>query len=299
MKYILGVDGGGTKTEAVAYDLEGNTLSNGISKFGNLLINTEKALENVKDAINKCTKDLNINECIYIYLGIAGVSAGNNKEKVKKYVVENFKCEATVVNDADLALSALLKGKDGFLTIAGTGSICIGQYKNKKVRVGGWGHILGDEGSGYYIVLESLKKIILEKDMGHERSNFTQQILDELGILDEFDIMNFVYNSDKGKISALVPSIVKLSKNNDSSAIEILREAGTKLGTMTLRAINRMNINETINIGITGSILTNIDLVKENFIHTLEEEIQNFRIYDKYVSSTKGAYYEVMKKINS
>jgi N-acetylglucosamine kinase-like BadF-type ATPase len=299
MKYILGVDGGGTKTEAIAYDLEGNILSNGISKFGNLLINTEKALENIKDAINKCTKNLNINECIHIYLGIAGVSAGNNIEKVKKYIIENFKCETTVVNDAELALSALLKGKDGFLTIAGTGSICIGQFKNKRVRVGGWGHILGDEGSGYYIAIQSLKKIILEKDMGHERSNFTQQILAELGILDEFDIMDFVYNSDKGKISAIVPSVVKLSENNDKTAIEILKKSGAKLGTMTLRAINRMNMNETINIGITGSILTNVDLVKENFINVLEEEIKNFRIYDEYVSSTKGAYYEVMKKINS
>ena len=146
MKYILGVDGGGTKTEAIAYDLEGNILSKGLSSFGNLLINTEKALENIKDAITQCTKELKINECIHIYLGIAGVSAGDNKEKVKKYIVENFNCKTTVVNDAELALSALLKGKDGFLTIAGTGSICIGHYKNKKVRVGGWGHILGDEG---------------------------------------------------------------------------------------------------------------------------------------------------------
>lgn len=299
MKYILGVDGGGTKTEVIAYDLEGNILSNGISQFGNILINTEKALENIKDAINKCNKYLNINECIHIYLGIAGVSVGNNKEKVKKYIVENFKCETTVVNDAELALSSLLKGKDGFLTIAGTGSICIGQYKNRKIRVGGWGHILGDEGSGYYIALESLKKIILEKDMGYERSNFTQQILDELEILDEFDIMDFVYNSDKGKISAIVPLIVKLSENNDKTAIEILKKSGEKLATMTLRAINRMNINETINIGITGSILTNIGLVKENFTNVLQEEIKRFRIYDEYVSPTKGAYYEVMKKINS
>ena len=68
---------------------------------------------------------------------------------------------------------------------------------------------------------------------------------------------------------------------------------------MTLRAIDRINIDETINIGITGSILTNIDLVKENFVNILSEKIKNFKIYDKYVSSTKGAYYEVMKKINS
>lgn len=299
MKYILGVDGGGTKTEAIAYDLAGNILSTGISNFGNLLVNTEKALENIKDAINKCTRDLSMNDCIHTYLGIAGVSVGNNKEKIKQYIIENFNCETTVVNDAELALSALLKGKDGFLTIAGTGSICIGKYKNKKVRAGGWGHILGDEGSGYYIALESLKRITLEKDMGYERSNFTQEILDELGILDEFNIMDFVYNSDKGKIAAIVPTIVKLSKNNDKTAIEILEKSGTSLGTMTLRAINRMNINETINIGITGSILTNIDLVKENFKNVLEEEIKKFRIYDEHVSSTKGAYYEVMKKINS
>lgn len=299
MKYILGVDGGGTKTEVIAYDLGGNILSKGTSNFGNLLVNTEKALEHIKDAINKCTKELNINECIHIYLGIAGVSVGNNKEKVKQYIVESFNCKTTVVNDAELALSALLKGKDGFLTIAGTGSICIGQYKNKKVRVGGWGHILGDEGSGYNIAIESLKKIILEKDSGYERSQFTQQILDKLGIHNEFEIMNFVYNSDKGKISSIVPIIVKLAQNNDVAAMDILKQAGIKLGIMTLIAIDRMKINKIINIGITGSILTNIDLVKENFIKILEEKTKEIILFDEYVSSTKGAYYEVMKQINS
>ncbi|SHK71049.1 BadF-type ATPase [Clostridium cavendishii DSM 21758] len=299
MKYILGVDGGGTKTEAIAYDLKGNIISKGVSKFGNLLVNNEKALENIREAIDNCTKELNIKECIHIYLGIAGVSAGDNKQKVMKYIIESFHCETTVVNDAELALSALLKGKDGFLTISGTGSICIGKYNNEKVRVGGWGHILGDEGSGYYIALEALKKIIFEKDMGYTKSNFTKMILDNLEVSDEFDIINFVYNSDKGKISAIVPVIVELSKNNDSTAIDILKQSGRELGIMTARAINRMKINETVNIGISGSILTNINLVKESFVNVLHKEVKDFRIYDECASPTIGAYYEVIKYINS
>ncbi|WP_460281848.1 N-acetylglucosamine kinase [Clostridium sp. CTA-5] len=297
MKYILGVDGGGTKTEAVAYDLEGNILSRGVSGFGNVLINNEKALDNINEAINNCTKALNINECIHVYLGLAGVSAGDGKEKTTKYIVETFNLKTTVVNDAELALSALLKGKDGLLTIAGTGSICIGKYNNKKVRVGGWGHILGDQGSGYYIAIEALKQILLEKDIGYERSNFTQEILNELGFSDEFDIINFVYNSDKGKIASIVPIIVELSNKSNVIAKDILKDAGRKLGIMTLRAINKIKTNDTVNIGIMGSILINIDLVKQSFIETLKEGIKNFKIYDEKVSPTIGAYYEVVKYI--
>ncbi len=107
MIYIIGVDGGGTKTEAVAYDLNGNSLSRSISGYGNILINEEKALNNIKESIEKCTKSLNKSECVYIYAGIAGSTAGNGKEIIKKYIQDKFKCNVIVVNDADLALSAL------------------------------------------------------------------------------------------------------------------------------------------------------------------------------------------------
>lgn len=298
MRYILGVDAGGTKTEAIAYDLDKNVLSKGYSGFGNILIDSEKSLENIRESINNCIANLKIDDCIHIYLGVAGVSAGNNNEKVENYIKENFNCKVTVVNDADLALSAMLKGKDGFLTIAGTGSVCIGKYKGKKVRVGGWGHLLGDEGSGYYIAIEALRKIILEKDSGFERSSFTQEILNKLGISDELDIINFVYGSDKGKIASIVPTIVKISKRNDAKAIKILRAAGRELGVMTSRAVDRMKIDETVNIAITGSILKNIDLVKENFISALKDTVDDFNVYDQDISATIGAYYEVIKEIN-
>ena len=283
MKYIIGVDGGGTKTEAVAYDLNGNLLSRSISGYGNILINEEKALNNIKESIEKCTKGLNKSECVYIYAGIAGSTAGNGKEIIKEYI-----------QDADLALSALLKGKDGFLTIAGTGSICIGKISGKSIRAGGWGHLLGDEGSGYYIGIQALKSIAYEKDNGQLKSEFTDRILNKLGCKRELDIINFIYNTDKAHVAAIVKLVIQLAKENDSTATQILINAGEELGEMTLRAIKQSGLKENIKIGISGNIIRKIEIVKANFIKYLDMNLGNYSIYDEDISPTLGAYYEVI-----
>ena len=297
MKYIIGVDGGGTKTEAVAYDLHGNSLSRSVSEYGNILINKEKSLNNIKEAIEKCIKSLNKNECIYIYLGIAGSAAGNGKEIIKKYIQDAFKCNVIVVNDAELALSALLKGKDGFLTIAGTGSICIGKLLGQNIRAGGWGHILGDEGSGYYIGMQALKTIAYEKDNGQEKSEFTDRILNKLGCKRELDIINFIYNTDKAHVAAIVPIIIQLAQEKNTTARQILIKAGEELGKMTLRAVKQSGLKENIKIGISGNIIRKIEIVKANFINFLDINLDNYNIFDEDISPTVGAYYEVIKLI--
>lgn len=294
MKYIIGVDGGGTKTEAVAYDLNGNSLSRSISGYGNILINEEKALNNIKESIEKCTKSLNKSECVYIYAGIAGSTAGNGKEIIKKYIQDKFKCNVIVVNDADLALSALLKGKDGFLTIAGTGSICIGKISGKSIRAGGWGHLLGDEGSGYYIGIQALKSIAYEKDNGQLKSEFTDRILNKLGCKRELDIINFIYNTDKAHVAAIVEVVIQLAKEKNSTATQILIKAGEELGEMTLRAIKQSGLKENIKIGISGNIIRKIEIVKATFIKYLDMNLGNYSIYDEDISPTLGAYYEII-----
>ncbi|WDC84743.1 BadF/BadG/BcrA/BcrD ATPase family protein [Caloramator sp. mosi_1] len=115
MQYIIGVDGGGTKTEAVAYSLNGDYIYKSVSGFGNVMVNEKEALNNIIKAIDGCiegvyekTKD---SKCIFICAGLAGVEAGNYSTIIKQKIEEYFKINTKVVNDAVIAHASLLKGR--------------------------------------------------------------------------------------------------------------------------------------------------------------------------------------------
>ncbi|BCZ48811.1 ATPase [Clostridium gelidum] len=298
MKYVIGVDGGGTKTEAIAYTEDGKQISSGYSGCGNIVVNEEKGLKNIEISILQCLENLNVNNCIHIYAGLAGAEVGNNKEIIENYLKSRFPTSITVLNDADLAFNAVLKGEDGILTISGTGSISFGVLSNKHARAGGWGNILGDEGSGYNIALQALKKIVSEKDDGLESSALSKEILKTINAATIFDMVKFVYNSNKADIAAIVPIIVKAAQNNDEYAINILKEASKDLVKITVKVYKLLGFSFKVKIAIKGSILTKIPMMKEFYIRYLSDEISDFEIIDEYGSPTKGGYYLACKNQN-
>ena len=295
MKYIIGVDGGATKTEAVAYSLEDQEIGQGYSGFGNLLLGFDKAVKNIINAIQQCINDLNEKdrqgECLCIYLGIAGIEVSDNIEKVETLLKEEFHCKAQGLHDSELAHAAILKGEDGIITISGTGSVSYGSYKGKQARTGGWGHILGDEGSGYAIALAAFKRMTIEEDSGWVRSELTQTILSKLNSDQVNDIREFIYSASKGEIAAFAPIVAELAKAVEINSVNILKQAGKDLAIMTERVYNKLGINESINIGVSGSILSKVDIVRGEFRSCLERDLESVNIIADDISATKGACY--------
>lgn len=298
LDYVIGVDGGGTKTEGVAYDLQGNVLAQCTTGFGNLVVNKEEALANIGLCIKSLLEELKSRECKTIYLGLAGADSGNNKELVREYVEAFFKGEVKVMNDADIALSALLKGEDGILTIAGTGSICFGRYNSKKARAGGWGHLLGDEGSGYYVAIEAFKNMTREQDLDLPWSTLTKDMLKALNFKEIDQIKGFIYSKSKAEVASLAPVVVNAAKAGDEIATNILKTAGIELARITEMVYKKLDIKGVTHIGLKGSIITKIDLVKESFKKYLSKAIENLQIHDEDVSAAKGAYYFDLKERN-
>lgn len=295
--YIICVDGGGTKTSAVAYDLLGNELSNFQSGFGNLTVNAEEALTNIEYAIKGAMISLRHLKCIHICVGLAGVEVGKNKEIVKDFLEKIFNVSVTVINDAYLALSASLKGQDGILVISGTGSISYGKYKNEVVRTGGWGHILGDEGSGYDIVKKAFKQMTLDKDDNKDISNLTAALLDKINAKNIAESMDYIYKKNKGELASLVPTIVDVANKGDQNAIKILNDAGNDLAKLCVKTYKSLNIDGEVNVAIKGSILTKIEIVRDSFINELEKSLIKITIIDDNEPSTKGGYY-IFKNLN-
>lgn len=298
MEYIIGIDGGGTKTEAIAYDFQGNELYKSYGDFGNLVLDKERALYNIASTIDKSIKVLG-NNCRYIYLGLAGVESGNNKEFIETSLKNRFNTEVKAVNDADIALSAVLEGKDGILTIAGTGSISYGIYNGMTARAGGWGHLLGDEGSGYFIAIEAFKTVIEERDLGIKESNLSSLLLKSLNIWTDEEIKNFIYSNPKGEIAAAAPVVIEAAINGEKNAADILRKSAQALSDITYKVYRRLSIGEgeNVNIGIKGSVLTKSSMVRDLFKEYLSKSMENFTLVNNEVSPAKGAYYLAMKEL--
>ncbi|MGL4654333.1 MAG: N-acetylglucosamine kinase [Sarcina sp.] len=294
MNYIIGVDGGGTKTEAVAYDLEGNVLKVSLKGFGNPLNNKEEALKNIHDSIKELTDEYGVERLKGLYLGIAGSESGSNAQLIKE-VADKFYIDSVVMNDGELALRAMLEGEDGILTIAGTGSISFGVNGEKTLKCGGWGHLLGDEGSAYKISIEAIKRMIFENDNNLEKSELTEKAMKHLEITSIDDVIPFVYSSTKDEVAKLAPVVSMLAEAGDEICISIMEAEGLALAKTTENTYKKLGF-EKCSIGLVGGVIRKSKVVREVFEKYLGENINVISYVDSPVSAAKGAYYIYLKE---
>ena len=290
MKYVIGVDAGGTKTEAAAYNLNGEFIKSSIKGFGNLLNDTEVALSNISDAITDITSDLGCEDLEGIYIGAAGAEVGNNSKLIKEKVQSQVNITVEVMNDAEIALKAMLKGKDGILTIAGTGSIAFGINNGRSSKCGGWGNLLGDEGSGYKVAICAIQRMIKEEEEALPQSKLTKSILEKLQIESVNDITEFVYSSTKDDIASIAPIVARLGENEDDISKNILCEQGVELAKTVERLYKKLGF-ERCSVALVGGVIRKAKVVRNSFEDYLRKNICIDEIVDDDISPTIGAYY--------
>lgn len=298
MKYVIGVDGGGTKTEASAYDSNGKVMITTIKGFANLLNNKEIALNNIVNSIKEIVDKFGKSELSGVYLGIAGAEVGENAKIISDNIKRELKIDSVVMNDAEMALKAMLKGKDGILTIAGTGSVAFGIHNNVTSRCGGWGNLLGDEGSGYCIAIDAIKRMIFEEEYSISQSELTKNIMRNLKINSVSEITNFVYSSTKDEIASLTPIVADLSEAGDEVARKILISEGMKIAKTVENLYKKLQF-ESCSIALAGSVLRKVKVLSKTFEDYLRANIVVEEIINEEISPTIGAYYINKIKISS
>lgn len=288
MNYLVGIDAGGTKSELIAYDLDGNVLCSKIGGFGNPAVNLDKTVNNIISLIGDCTNELSKEECSLISIGMAAAETGNYAELIKKYVESTYGIKTLVFNDAEMACKAYFGNKDGILAIAGTGSSCYVQKNGQGEMVGGWGHILGDEGSGYHTVMEVFKNIICRIDKNLPFDNLSKKLLGKIGGTSRSDIMEFIYNSEKNSIASLFPIIVESSMEGDPHAVMFLENAGKKLAELTCIAYKKIAFNGRVTIGLKGGVFHNSCCILSTYMDELQNNLRDFDIISEDISATKA-----------
>jgi len=290
MSYIIGIDSGGTSTKTAAYDENGELLAEATAGFGNLLNNEEKALQNIRQSIDSIFTKLNQADCELIVLGAAGVDSGNYKETIQTDLAR-YNTKVVILNDAWMAHYALLQGQAGCLVISGTGSIMIGRHQDQEARVGGWGNLLGDEGSGYAIAKALIQKILHAHNAGRPYSSLEKQLLQAENFATPFELTQCVYSASKDRIAEWSLIVANAAQNQNTEAITILNEAGKDLTTQTALLIEKLEMMDKPKIAVTGSVLLKNDTVYTAFKEKLQTQFPNSTFVRENITNTIGGYY--------
>lgn len=267
--YIIGIDGGGTKTIAILGNEKGNILGKKeIGPSNYQVIGRENLKKLIIGLIDNLIKDSHIkkSEISKISLGLAGAGRENEKREIQT-ILKNAGFDSIVENDAVIALIGALGGKPGVVVIAGTGSIALGKNENNEiVRAGGWGYILGDEGSGFYIGKNALIYALKEYDGRGKKTILTEMIKQNLKISDTEEIVPMVYSGKltRAGIADLAKLVFKAAKKGDKIASVILNKAGQELGLLAYAVIKRLKFEtKDIDIALIGGIFKQKEFLLE------------------------------------
>lgn len=286
-RYYIGVDAGGTKTTATAYNEDGEALLSKVGGFGNVTVDMDKGLSNIIETIGEVIAELG--EGAEIAVGIAGVETGNKKVIVQAELLKHYN-NVFVTNDAYLGLYAALKGQDGILIISGTGSIGYLKRGDEMKRFGGWGHLINDDGSGYSIAIKAIRYIAYSFDTNNSETALKRAIFAHLDITHLKQLIDFTYKSSKGEIASLAAVVAKTAEEGDYQSQSILSWAGERLAYLAIGLCNQYNIIKP-RIALSGSIIRNVVRVKKSFTDTLNCELSGYTLIDEDFDPQIGGYY--------
>lgn len=295
--YVIGVDGGGTKTNFVLMDFSGNIIANAKGDSTNYqVVGGKKLREELLKGFDLLLKQINMpaTKIDQIFLGLAGAGReSDRKEILGLFHDTQFHKKITVDSDAMVALAGAFGTGPGIIIIAGTGAICFGKNsRGKVVRSGGWGYLLGDEGSGYFIGREAIIAALKDFDGRGEKTSLKERITVHFRLSSIDQIIPQIYQNriDRVAIADLAPIVFEEASHGDPVASEIIRRSAKELGLLAKAVAQRLNFEgEEINVALIGSIFKQ----REMLIHEISKELYeiswNVEISDPMFAPEYGA----------
>jgi N-acetylglucosamine kinase-like BadF-type ATPase len=246
MTHVIGIDAGGTKTVCLLADENGVILSQARGPGANLHIAGEAGVSRVLRRVMGEALGRSGIKPAAVCLGIAGVDRDDEARTVRAIMTRLCRqSRVLVVNDALIALVAGAADAAGIVIIAGTGSIVYGRnQRGEAARAGGWGHLIGDEGSGYWIGHEALSAVMRAEDGRGPSTQMTADILDYFAIADLSRLPRIVYDREgpHKSVAALGSIVNRAADRGDAVAMRILERASEELALGARSVASRLEM---------------------------------------------------------
>ncbi len=277
-KLLLVLDGGGTRTRAlVAPAADPSALPCGTTEAGPSNFNQVGA-DGLKAVACEIIERLAVpaHRIQTVVAGLAGVGREQERQQAESVLCEIFsEARVLVRTDAELAYDGAFGSQTGgILIIAGTGSIAWTRLADGRfLRAGGWGPLLGDDGSGAWLGREALRLCLRQGETG-TFGPLSKAILESLNITEASRILNLVYQQkyDSQHWASLAPLVFEFA-GKDMEADKLIQETGTALAELARRLLAQMDATtEQIPLAVCGGLTAQWPLLEPSFMAELERE---------------------------
>ncbi len=307
MNLVIGVDGGGSKTLAVLAESSGRELGRGLAGGCNYQVVGEEAaratiLAAIRIAFERA--GLPFKTVAGICMGLAGVGRPVDQGWVEDFVrEEGLARRLALAHDGQLLLWAGTPQGWGVGIVSGTGSIAYGRSPDgREARAGGWGYLLGDEGSGYAIGRAALQAVAQAEDERGPATTLTARILAQWKLEQTWDLVGQVYRGGKQgrvEIAALAEMVLEEAANGDEVAQAIETHAARELVFQAATVVRRLGFSEAVPCALGGGVLTHSDRLVELLVKTAGAEGVELQPVERVTEPVRGAVRLAIETISS
>lgn len=280
MNYFIGIDGGGTKTAFACMDENNQVVYQATYESCHILqVTRERAIAILQKGIEEMVAhfpQLTKNNTI-ICAGLAGYGKDQQlRQEIEIICKQSFKGYPFMIcSDADIALYGALKGKDGILLIAGTGSIGLARKDKQLFRSGGWGYQLGDEGSAYWMARQLLQIFTKQVDGRLPESSLKHYLCEQLGLQDPYEIIRLLSSpkfQQRDEIAKLSLYLYELAKRKDPYALEIYECAAKELAQIANTLADYFK--DEVCLSYAGGVWKSKDFLLKPFYKYINQKIK-------------------------
>ncbi|HZO87860.1 MAG TPA: BadF/BadG/BcrA/BcrD ATPase family protein [Chthonomonadaceae bacterium] len=294
MRYVLGVDGGQTSTTAVITDATGCLLGIGHGGPANH-IHEPGGVERVRRSLTEAVRgairmaDLENARIAAACLGMTGGTA--HMQEICAPVVPTDRL--IFGHDTKIALYSVTFGRPGVVVIAGTGAAAYGiNAEGEEASAGGWGYLLGDEGSGYWIAVRGLNACCRASDGIAPPTQILPLLLQHLAVPDLKHVHKRIYSGamTRPDIAALSEVVGRAAVLGDAVARRILREAGKELALIANKVLLKLCLEtQPVTVGTVGGVFRSGRLVLRSFREVVQRVAPQAAIVPARVPAAVGA----------
>ncbi len=295
MTFVLGIDGGGSKSAAAVSDGV-SVLATHVAGGCNLnSVSVECARVALGEAVRGALSSAGISasDVSSVCAGVAGAASPEIAARITRFLTELLPQSAIqVVGDTVIALEAAFAGGPGLVCIAGTGSVAFGRNERGEfARAGGWGRFVSDEGSGHWIGQRAVSQCLRALDMGRS-SNLITGLMEHWSIATREQLVQRSHQEQIPSFAELFPVVLAVAETGDPLACEILSAAGFELARIAQVVLRRLWVGPSIvQVAYTGSVFSRSARIRQIFSNFIRADRPEVQVHISSRQAFEGALY--------
>lgn len=296
MKYVFGIDGGGTKSRITVLNTDLEICFEKCGEATNIYSgDKELALKNLANLIQIMFRDSGLEPSQFAAgcISSAGLDRSPEKQLIDTYIHEHtvVDCPVYYCNDGESLLVGGLNNLEGACLIAGTGALALGRLSDGTLtRAGGYGYMLGDEGSAFWIAHQAIMRSIRSFENRDIETQMLVSLLQFFGLSDPKEFIYLLHNFRKKSIIASCAQLVtNHALNKDLLAIDILNTATNELLSLVRSVLIKMPKLEKTSLVLSGGVIEEDAYVRPRFMNMISNQLPEIEIVTKKYDASYGA----------